>query len=287
MLGRAARIAVFVASGLPVVGFVACGGSSETEPGSEIAAEAGPDPDAAPAVVLDDASPPDAEADAGSTDAAIDAPAKGFCASRSPAPRFCDDFDDADLDDDWTVQTVLNGAPILDTSAATSLPASFGVETIAIDSDESAHVHLRANVAGTPTGHVVLAFEMMLATATYTRGTIAIATLDVSPDHFFTLYLRDADPDAPAPVLEETSGATTTRHVLSKLPPAVVWTRVTIDVDVAGAKASVLWGNEKVLDQAAIAAGPASAPRIRVGAVYVYGPADPFEARFDDVTLDF
>ena len=242
-----------------------------------------------PTVPVDeDAAQPEPEPEAGVRDvAAPDAAGKGFCATRSPKPKFCDDFDDGDLDDDWTIQTVLNGAPILDTSSATSIPASFAVETLPIGSNQSAHVHLRAAVDGAPTGHVILAFDLMLATTSYTKGTIAIATLDVSQDHFFTLYLRDGDPDAPAAALEETNGATRTRHVLSKLPPALTWTRATIDIDIGGATATVLWGNEKVLDNAPIAAGLADEPTIRVGAVYVYGPADPFEARFDDVTLDF
>ena len=260
----------------------ACGGSAEAAPDGGAAFAGTAD---GPAPSEDAAPPPRGGGDAG---APPDAAAKGFCATRTPAPRFCDDFDDGDLDDDWTVGTVLNGEPILDTSSATSVPASFAVETLPLGGTESAHVHLRATAGGAPTGHVILAFEMMLATATFTQGTIAIATLDVSQNHFFTLYLRDGDPDAPAATLEETDeAATTTRHVLSKLPPANTWTHVTIDIDVGAAKANVLWGNEKVLDDAPIIAAPASDPTIRVGAVYVYGPADPFEARFDDVTLDF
>ena len=238
---------------------------------------------------------PEAEAgpepgDAGVADAAPDGgprPPKGFCAKRTPKPRFCDDFDDGDVDDDWDVQTVLNGQPSLDTAAAKSPPASFLVETVALGNAESAHVHLRATSSGAPAGHVVLAFDLKLGTAPLTKGAVAIATLDVSLSHFFTLYLRDGHPDAPAATLEETAPGGTTRHVLSKPPPAGVWTRVTIDVDVGGARASVLWDSEKALDQATIAPGGASDPTIRVGAVYVYGPADAFEARFDDVTLDF
>ena len=264
-----------------VVAFVACGGSTEAVPDASAASDATAD---APAAIADAS----LTLEASPLDARPDSAAKGFCATRSPGPRFCDDFDDGDLGDDWAVQTVVNGEPILDTSSATSVPASFAIETAPLSTNESAHVHLRATTDGAPTGHVVLAFEMMIATASFTKGTIAVATLDVSPNHFFTLYLRDGDPDAPGPTLEETDGAAaTTRHVLSKLPPAGVWTRATIDIDIAGATASVLWDDDKVLDEAPITAAPASDPTIRVGAVYVFGPADPFEARFDDVTLDF
>ncbi len=260
----------------------ACGGSAEVTPQADAAAAS--DGEATAPAPIEDAGPSDAPI----VEAGPDASAKGFCATRSPVAKFCDDFDDGVLEDDWDMRTVLNGEPALDTTSATSIPASFAVGTLPLDKNESAHVHLRKTANGTPTGHVVLAFDMMLATTTFTKGAIAVATLDVSPNHFFTLYLRDGDPDAPAATLEESDpSAVTTRHVLAKLPAVNVWTHVTIDIDIAAAKASVLWGTEKVLDEAPIVSAPSSDPTIRIGAVYVYGPADPFEARFDDVTLDF
>jgi hypothetical protein len=254
----------------------------------------GDSPPAPPPVPVEDASDEGGTAppvDAGvpvedARDARADAPSAGFCASRSPAPKFCDDFDDDDLEDDWAVLTAQGGEAVLDPSVAVSPPASLAVGTAGLGAMQNANVHLRATANGAPTGHVVLAFEMMLATTAYTQGAIAVATLDVSSSHFFTLYLRDGDTDAPAATLEEITQSGTTRHVLSKLPGAGVWTHVTIDVDIGGAKASVSWGNEKVLD-ATTTPGPAQDPTIRIGAVYVNGPAAPFEARFDDVTLDF
>ncbi len=162
-----------------------------------------------------------------------------------------------------------SGDADLDPSSATSVPASVAVATLPVTSMQSAHVHLRATATGTATSHVILAFDMMLATTTFTQGVVASARLDVSSDHFFTLYLRDSDPDAPAATLEEISPGGTTRHVLSKLPPANEWTHVTIDVALDAAKATVLWGTDKALDQAPIAAGTAKDPTIRIGAVYI------------------
>jgi len=259
----------------------ACGGSTAEPRAADAAPDAGDDGE----VVDEDAGRP-IPAEAG-TDAKADAAAKSFCATRSPKPKFCDDFDDGDLDDDWDVLTVVNGDADLDPFSATSAPASFAVATLPVTSMQSAHVHLRTTVTGTATGHVVLAFDMMLASTTFTRGVVAVARLDVSSDHFFTLYLRDGDLDAPAATLEEISPGGTTRHLLSTLPPANEWTHVTIDVALDAAKATVLWGTNKALDQAPIAAGTAKDPTIRLGAVYIYGPAASVEARFDDVTLDF
>ncbi len=219
------------------------------------------------------------------------APASGFCqlVKAGPNVRFCDDFDDVGRTEPkthWDVQTVLNGIPELDTSIASSKPASFRASTAPVDLGESAHVHLRVTSKGSPASFVKLSFAVFVPTATFASGAIAIATLDVSQNHFFTLFLRDRDPDAPAVTLEEVAGAVTTRHVLSKPLPSSQWIVVTIAIDLAASKASVLFGSQSALDGASITSAPSSDPTIRVGAVYVYGPADAFEASFDDVVLE-
>ena len=261
---------------------LACGDET-TEPAvTDAGVDAGPETGSE----VPDAAPPK-EADAGA-DAAPDAPVtKGFCASLAAKPRFCDDFDDADLKNNWDVATIVNGDGDLDPTDATSPPASFAVETAPLGNGQAANVHLRATATGAPTGHVKLTFSVRLATTTFTQGVVAIATLDVSQTHFFTLYLRDGDPTAPAATLEETTASGTTRHLLTKVPPANTWTRATIDLDLGASKASVFWGADEALDAVAITPGPALDPTIRIGAVYVFGPADAVSARFDDVVLDF
>ena len=132
-----------------------------------------------------------------------------------------------------------------------------------------------------------LSFRALFPVTTLSKGALAIATVDVSQSHFFTLFQRDADPDAPGPTLEETTPAATTRHVLGSPPPANTWTRVVVDLDLTAGKASVTWEGTKAIDGAPIATSPAPEdPTIRVGALYVYGPQDPFEARFDDVLFE-
>ncbi|MCW5833734.1 MAG: hypothetical protein KIS78_15125 [Labilithrix sp.] len=279
-VGVLALLAAGVA-GAVVQGLWACGGASDGPPGAG----------EADAAELEEASTPIEEAGPATPDAGADAkpsdPPKTFCATRTPAPRFCDDFDDGDLRDDWSVLTVLNGEADLDPTTSTSAPASFVVGTAPIGGTQSAHVHLRTTAGGAPTGHVVFSFDVLLEAVTFTQGVVAIATLDVAANHSFTLYLRDGDADAPAATLEENSPGSATRHVLSALPAAGAWTRATIDVDLPAATATVLWGTETALDAAPILAGAAKDPTIRVGAVYVYGPAASFGAHFDNVTLDF
>ena len=214
------------------------------------------------------------------------APASGYCLGLVPKPRFCDDFDDLDLINNWDQDTVTPPSVMdLDDSTFTSAPVSFGVATKSVLPGSSANVHLRKTVLGN-VPHVQLSFSAIFASTTLTQGLVAIATLDVSSSHYFTLYLRDGDPDG-AGALEELVGGTKTRHVLTKLPPAGTWTRITLDLDLAAGKANVTFGAQKALDAAPITAIVGTEATVRLGAVYVYGPTDPFQASFDDVVVDF
>jgi hypothetical protein len=217
--------------------------------------------------------------------------AAGFCENLSLRERgrakLCDSFDDGNLENGWEVRTANRGEATLDPELKKSGAASYFVKTEPLAAAESANVHLRATAKGAPTGHVILSFALFLTQATFTTGAIGIATLDVAQNHFFTLYLRDDDANTPAATLDEASGGTRTRHLLTKLPPINVWTRVIIDIDLEGSLASVTYDGEETLAPTAIATLPALDPTIRLGAVYAFGPMGSFEAHFDDVALDF
>ncbi len=220
-------------------------------------------------------------------DAAPDVVPSGFCAGLAKTPKFCDDFDDGDLTDDWDQSTVLTQSVIdLDDSTFTSAPVSFVVVTKQIDAGAGGNASLRKTVLGS-VSRASLAFAARFSTTTITKGLLAIATLDVSSNHYFTLYLRDGDADAPAAILEELAGSTQTRHLLTRLPVAGLWTKIVIDVDLAGGKANVTFDGVKALDNAPIDATLGTEATIRIGAVYLFPPSDPFTARFDDVVLDF
>ncbi len=273
------------AMALALAAAMGCGSSSDGEQsggGLDATSEAQPAPDA-------DLPLSDAGADADAADARKDVliPGSSYCAGLVPKPKFCDDFDDGDLTGDWDQSTVLPPSVIdLDDSTFASAPLSFFVATKPVAAGSAGNASLRKTVLGA-VSHVNLAFSARFTTTTITKGLVAIATLDVSLNHFFTLYLRDGDPDAPAAVLEEQSAGTLTRHLLTRLPPAATWTRIVIDLEFTTGKASVSFGGQKALDAAPIALVVGTEATIRVGAVYVYGPTEPFEARYDDVVLDF
>jgi len=270
------------------VATVACG----SDPGGE-----GTDPPLIEADGGDGGSPPapgeDSGADAPALDAGPDVKVDAgppFCSALSPAPKFCDDFDDGDLSDDWDfTNVILPSTLVLDTATFASAPASMHVQTKTLAAMQNGPAHLRRTIFATAV-HPRLSFSAFYASTSITSGAVAIASLDVSLSHFFTLYLRDAPGDGtsdPAVVLEEIDGSATIRHVLPKAPPAGVWTRIGIDVDLVRGRATVSYGGEKVLDDEVVSMNGGEEVTVRVGAVYVFGPAAPFEAVIDDVVVDY
>jgi hypothetical protein len=242
-------------------------------------------PDASPIAPGDDAGPGggNAAADGG----AVAAFTTCAAASARPSVRFCDDFEDGDVSNDWTVT---NAAPSGGALVDLSLQARSGMyalyaTTEATGQDMQATASLRKTVAGATT-RAELSFALFLPTTSVGKGAVALATLDVTTSHFFTLNLRDADPDAPGPSLEETKAAGTTRRKLASAPRAGAWTRVTISLDLGAGKADVAYDGVKVLEGAPIAAGPGTEATFRVGAVYVTGPTPKIEVVVDDVLLE-
>jgi hypothetical protein len=280
MRAAAGVVAVMTAVAAVIGCSVGCSAGSNTvdDPGSD--AEAGAPP-------LEDGAIPDP--DGGAADSAKDAVAPGtaFCKTLMPAPKFCDDFEDGDLDDDWTSSAFVPGSVAeLDSSEYASSPPSFHVATKPIVVPAAGGNALLRSTTITAVNRLNLSFAVRLPKVTFTKGTVAIASVDVSQNHFFALYLRDPDVNAPTAILEEYVAGVVTRHVLAKLPPVNMWTRVVIDLDLTGGKASVTFGSEKALDAEPITVLAGSEATVRLGAI-IDGPADAFEARYDDVVIDF
>lgn len=222
-------------------------------------------------------------------DARPDAPAPGthYCTKLPTPPRFCDDFDDdGDLTDDWTQSAAPPGAVFeLDTTSSSSAPASFHVVAKASAAVAANNVLLRSTMFGV-VKHARLELDVFLPSVTFTQGAIAIAQFYVNLHDVFTLYLRGPDDAANIPMLESVVNGMLTRHMLTSLPTAGAWTHVLVDLDLAGGKASVSFGAQKALDSATIDVLTGTEATVRIGAI-IDGPNDAFEARFDDVVIDY
>ncbi len=227
-----------------------------------------------------DASPPE---DATTTDAGDAAPGR-FCDSLVPAPVFCDDFDRGNLGSTWDFFLMSPpGTGVLDGTNVRSAPSAFLVTTALLNGGESGNLLLRKSVVGAP-ARVRLGFDVLVPVLP-SSGAVGIATLDLSTDHLFTLYLRD-DSATPAPALVEARPgvATLVRNDFALFLPNT-WIHVELDLKPAQSVGTLSFDGTKVLD--GIAIDPAVAdPTIRIG-VLAYGPTDAYVARFDNVTLDY
>lgn len=263
----------------------ACGSTGAADPGGQIDAGTDAEPDAQPA---QDSGALDAGSGVDASDAKADVvvPPAHFCAGQAPAPKFCDDFDDGDLTNNWTASAVQPGSVFeLDTATSTSAPASFHLIAMPEMAAAPNNALLRTTMFGL-VHHAKLAFSTLLPSVTFTKGVIAIARFHISLNDSYTLYLRGPDGAGNIATLEETAMGVTTEHALTKLPPIAVWTRVAIDLDLMGGKATVAFDGQKALDAAPIEVIAGSEATVRLGAI-VDGPSDAFEAHFDDVIVDF
>ena len=257
----------------------ACGSDSAEAPGVTPAAD-------------DAGAPTHEDAQAPLTDGGAQAPdAGGFtsCAALAGRPevRFCDDFEDGDLTNDWTVAT---GVPANRTTLDLALEArsgqyAFYAATEAAAQDVPTSANLRKTVPGAFT-RASLSFAIRMPRTDVGKGALAVATLDVAPSHFFTLHLRDVLLDVPGADLEESRVTGSLRRPLSAALPVDRWTRVAIDLDLAAGRAEVRFDGVTVLAGAEIAKEPGTEANVRVGAVYVVGPTPKVEVLIDDVLLE-
>jgi hypothetical protein len=227
--------------------------------------------------------------DAGKTDAVKDASVidagPSYCDLLSQKPTFCDDFDHGAGFPTWDALTKVSpGTATLDMSTSASAPFSLFIQTANTQGVGFGTVLLRKTVTvAAPATHARLSFSFNPESGPPTVGSFGLATLDLSTSHLFTLYLRDPSATPGAALVE--AAATETRFDLgTALPPPGTWTRIVIDLDLANARANVLFGATHVLTDAAIGTGTGTQPTIRVGALAEATPA--VHARFDDVLLE-
>ena len=262
----------------------ACGSTGTDDPGPQIDAGTDAEPDAQPAP--DGSSELDAGPDVADAKPDVVVPPAHFCAGQAPVPKFCDDFDDGDLTNNWTQFAAQPGSVFeLDSTTSTSAPASFHLVAMPEMAAASNNVLLRTTMFGL-VRHARLAFATLLPSVTFTKGVIAIARFHITLNDSYTLYLRGPDSAGNIATLEETTMGVTTEHMLTRLPPAAAWTRVAIDLDLMGGKATVTFDGQKALDAVPITVIAGSEATVRIGAI-VDGPSDTFEAHFDDVIVDF
>jgi hypothetical protein len=255
-------------------------------------ADAGTD---APLPGPDTGSPGDA-ADGGGT---IDAGDAGFCASLSPKPLFCDDFDHEQLPGQWSEQHAMNGSEQLDPMSFVSPPDSLLVQYAALAANQPLNAVLRKQLTQLPfTGlPSKLTFEVFLepVRADMTANAISVVAsvdyFDVAGDRYAMQFSQQVNAGQVVLRFEEQAQPANmgTMQVNHPLPDALPFGQFTdVRLVVMGGRAQVTYGGTVETDVALIAPTPVTPTRVQLslGATFESTPSAGWAMRYDNVTLD-
>lgn len=184
----------------------------------------------------------------GQGDAMTDAPSSGadgstssggpdaagpFCATLTPKPSLCEDFDDGTPPTDGDTQIDPGGSVAVDGALARSAPNGLKVVS-APASGAFTNALLRVPVDGpaTPTRFKV-GFSYRAEVAPPTQGVFVLVRAFLSAEHQITIELASADG---AVVREIDVGGVYASTKLGKLPAAKTWIRYELDFDLGATK---------------------------------------------------
>jgi hypothetical protein len=225
----------------------------------------------------------------GATDAPADSPTLGFCASLPAAPKLCTDFDTGSFSTSFASVTVSSAATLgADSHAFTSPPSSL-LATLPLAAQSNDVAFVAQTFTGTASS-VVYAFDLRVD-AWPTGGKVAVVATVVIDDGLATEHsLRFFVTDTSAGVEEVFVSGTTQYldHALTSHPLLGTWTRVELDIDLAGRTCSASLGGAPALANAPLAStwGPGT-PEVHLGISFVSAQSAAWAARFDNVVFDW
>ncbi len=211
----------------------------------------------------------------GSTDAltGVDGAGTSYCATLSPAPAFCFDFDGPPMSsafDDFTTKL----APTLDTSDPKSPPAAFKLATTS--AGETSSYYGKTLPVTDPTAFdismdVAMDVEQLFAfEVVFTQGVLPVYRFELSPGNA-SFYFAEKEDDT-------TIGEAVNPAILSK-----GWQRFRFRVDFVTRNYSLWIGATKVLDKAMAVQGHTGMPTLKFGSLFHTGA---FSLKVDNLVLD-
>jgi hypothetical protein len=209
--------------------------------------------------------------------------AVGFCASRTPTPALCDDFDNG-IGTVWNNPSMNGGTYALDTGAGASPPASLAVSLDALATSATvARVDLRADDVASGS-HVNVSSAMRIDDVTTELVMFQFDLDDGTTDHGIELVYR---PSPGLSYIEDVlgpSGGNSTSYAYYQLVAVPPGEWHTWNLDMTSTLLVVSLDDAQVLSMAPAAsiAGKAS---MQVGVVYATGPSLPEQLHYDNVVL--
>ncbi len=244
----------------------------------------------------------------GSPDSFDAGDAAAFCTSQSPAPLFCDDFDEDPLDAaaftaPWEHIAQTGGTVVRSEGIVTSEP--FAMVSTAT-SPVTASIDLAAYQvfpALTKTVQMTLAFDLYVSAADKTKNSDAVLaaielvgglggerwalqleTSYVAVDGGGALDVLFSENRSPAG-----DAGSYTSHPVSQRLPLGAWTRVKMDATVATSGVATIalhFGTTEVAKDSVAVVVLDGQPQILVGLTYASISTEGWTARYDDVTFD-
>jgi hypothetical protein len=231
-----------------------------------------------------------------------------FCASLSPKPLFCQDFDRAPLAmEGWDEITGVGGSSSLSGSEFVSAPSALQVQSGALSRNATVDVAAYKAFAALAATPAVFTFSLDLRVDLYdsSRSSDAVLCAFVLKDAAGTVwslqlaatydgtnlsvdFAEDAVPSGGGPEVYAS-------HPASKTLPLAAWTRVTMEVTLhetngpAAATrntARLLFGSVEVANVALHVLAVDGTPEIVVGYEWITPPSPPWSSLYDDVTFD-
>jgi hypothetical protein len=229
----------------------------------------------------------------GASDAAAEADTgpQGFCATRTPRPTFCSDFDTLDLPAGWTTPAVYGpGSVFVDSLASTSSPRSF-LGVFAASSMQGSAA-LRKTLADV-TGNVELDLDFRIEAHDGNRLTIAVLELeDDASGRNDNLTLR-WHPTEGVDLLEvaERPGNMTAYAGTSRIAAAATsftHVRVVFAIDASASATSVtlIVDGVSTTQSGLLAHEYRSRAALLTGITYLPSASTTWRVRLDDVVLD-
>jgi hypothetical protein len=232
---------------------------------------------------------------------ATEASTTTFCASLSPPPMFCDDFDVHPLPGVWDGLTQTGGTVALDTGASVSPPRSLLATDSPLGTGQSLDAALFKHFTlPSPPTTLSWSFQLQPVAVDTTTGTaLVLASLDFvdTPGNRYSVQFTLEQDGGPVRLrLEEQSGlldggSSYVPHSLPDSLPLGKWTDVRLVMTRSGptaASVEVSFGSTTELATTSLSMNvDATTVQMAVGSRFETEPSQGWTTRYDNVVLNF
>jgi hypothetical protein len=225
--------------------------------------------------------------------------AGGYCASISPSPSFCDDFDEHPLPGDWSSVSEIGGALSEDHTSFVSSPSSLLADDDALDSGKALDTAVRTQFQlPAPPDPIALEVQLEPVAADSSAGAATVvAALDFTDaaNNRYTVQLTVAQQGVALGMrLEEQSGfvdggSSYLGHPLADPLASGEWTDIRLVISrtsAMAASAHVTFNGAPELDTPLTMTVDAKTLQLTIGSSFETEPSEGWKNRYDNVRLD-